>query len=107
MSTPPGVAQRNVWGPILFKYCQVEYNQETRKLEIMKGKFVGKCKPTRHWNLGKDLKCDYDAFGEGDYDEEEEEEKGDDDDDDVDNDHGQVPDVVFADDIFQGLCFLF
>ena len=93
-----------MWRPILFKYCPVAYNQETRKLEIMKGKFVGKCKPTRHTPLN-DLKChddDSDEDDDDDDDEWEEEEEGDNDD--VDKDHGQVRDFVVADHIWQGLC---
>ena len=63
------------------------YNQETRKLEFIREKFVGKCRTGRHFNLEfvKDLECD-------------------DDDDDDDDDDGQVRDVVVADHILQGLC---
>ena len=44
-----GVAKRNAWGRILCTYCGVQYNKETKKkLEILKGKFVGKSKPARH-----------------------------------------------------------
>ncbi|XP_068744465.1 uncharacterized protein [Montipora capricornis] len=39
---PPGVATRNAWGPILFKYCRVQYNETSKKLEMMKGEFAGK-----------------------------------------------------------------
>ena len=88
-----------MWRPILFKCCPVAYNQETRNLEIMKGKFVGKCKPTRH----KPLKWYDDAFDEDDDDDYDEEE-GDDDDIDDNDDDGQVRDVVVADHIWQGLC---
>ena len=38
---PPGVATRNAWGPILFKYCCVQYNETSKKLELVKGEFVG------------------------------------------------------------------
>ena len=38
---PPGVATRNAWGPILFKYCRVKYNETSKKLEMVKGEFVG------------------------------------------------------------------
>ncbi|XP_068710965.1 uncharacterized protein [Montipora foliosa] len=38
---PPGVATRNTWGPILFKYCRVQYNETSKKLEMVKGEFVG------------------------------------------------------------------
>ena len=98
--TPPGVAKRNVWGPILFKHCRVQYSQETRKLEIMKGEFVGTSRATRH--LDKDLNCKDDAFI-SDVDDEEGEGNNFDD---VDDEDGQVPSVVVADDIFLGLCFL-
>ena len=97
--TPPGVAIRNAWGPILFKYCRVQYNREQKRLEIMKGEFAGKCKLTRHMSQVKDLKCYYDLFNEDDDDE-----GGDDD---ADNDDGQVPLDVVAGDILPGLCFLF
>ncbi|XP_068710953.1 uncharacterized protein [Montipora foliosa] len=40
--TPPGVATRNAWGPILFKYCRVQYNETSKKLEMVKGEFAGK-----------------------------------------------------------------
>ena len=96
--TPPGVAKRNVWGPILFKHCRVQYSQETRKLEIMKGEFVGTSRATRRISLDKDLKSKDD-----DDDEEGESNNFDD----VDDEDGQVPGVVVADDIFLGLCFLF
>ncbi|XP_067036877.1 uncharacterized protein [Acropora muricata] len=84
-STPPGVAKRDSWGPILFKYCRVQYNKATTKLELMKGKFVGKYKITRAMSLVKDRKYDV-VFN---YD--------DDDDGDVDNDD---PVDVVADNIF-------
>ena len=67
----------------------------------MKGEFVGKQKITRHVNPVHDLKRE-DAF---DCDDEKEREYNDIDD--VDNDNGQVPDVVVADDILSGLRFLF
>ncbi|XP_067035698.1 uncharacterized protein [Acropora muricata] len=92
-STPPHVAKRKPWGPILFKYCRVQFNKETKKLELMKGEFVGKQKITRHVSPVHDLKCE-DAF-DGD----DEKERQYNDIDDVDNDNGQVPDVVVADDI--------
>ena len=93
--TPPGVAKRNVWGPILYNHCRVQYSQKTKKLEIMKGKFVGKSKKTRHMTVDQELQDDSDS----DY----EDNKIDD----VDDENGQIPDVVAADDIFLGLCFLF
>ena len=104
--TPPGVAKRNVWGPILFKHCRVQYSQETKKLEIMKGEFVGTSRASRLISVDKDLKCKDDALIAADDEEEEEEEEhnniGD-----VDDEDGKVPGVVVADDIFLGLCFLF
>ena len=39
---PPGVATRNVRGPILFKCCRVNYNEETKRLEIAQGEYIGK-----------------------------------------------------------------
>ena len=41
---PPGVATRNAWGPILFKYCRVQYNETSKKLEMVKGEFATKAK---------------------------------------------------------------
>ena len=38
---PPGVATRDAWGPILFKYCRVQYNETSKKLKLVKGEFVG------------------------------------------------------------------
>ena len=38
---PPGVATRDAMGPILLKYCRVQYNETSKKLEIMEGEFVG------------------------------------------------------------------
>ena len=37
---PPGVATRNAWGPILFKYCRVQYNETSKKLEMVKREFA-------------------------------------------------------------------
>ena len=96
-STPAGVAKRDSWGPILFKYCRVQYNKATKKLELMKGKFVGKYKITRAMSLVKDRKYDV-VFNSDDDDDDDVE------DDDVDNDD---PVDVVADNIFAGLCFLF
>ena len=99
--TPSGVATRNVSGPILFKYCRVLYKEEAKTLEVMKGEVVGPSVPMRKMELPKDLKCEGDASSDEDDDE------GHIDDDDVDNDDGQVPDVVLADDIIPGLCSAF
>ncbi|XP_015770417.1 PREDICTED: uncharacterized protein LOC107348871 isoform X3 [Acropora digitifera] len=78
-STPPGFAKRNAWGPILVNYCPVQYNKEKKTLEIMKGEFVGKSK----------FHGDAEAFvDDHDYNNE-----------DVDNDDGQVPVDVVADNI--------
>ncbi|KAL9985265.1 hypothetical protein ACROYT_G007645 [Oculina patagonica] len=41
-SIPPGVAARNIRGPLLFKCCHATYNKETRRLEIPKGEYIGK-----------------------------------------------------------------
>ena len=70
----------------------------------MKGEFVGKCKPARHVSLVQDLKCEDDPFNDDDDDDDDEEHNNIDA---VENDDGQVPDVVVADDILPGLCFLF
>ncbi|XP_067035750.1 uncharacterized protein [Acropora muricata] len=91
--TPSGVATRNVSGPILFTYCRVQYKEEAKTLEVMKGEVVGPRVPTRNMELPKDLKCEGDASSDEDDDE------GHIDDDNVENDDGQVPDVVLADDI--------
>lgn len=40
--TPSGVAARNFQGPLLFKYCRVDYNKKTNRLEIPKGEYIGK-----------------------------------------------------------------
>ena len=60
-STSPGVAKGNVWRPILFKYCHVQYDKKkkTKKLDIMKGEFVGKSKPTSHRSFVEDLICEH------------------------------------------------
>ena len=39
---PSGVAKRNIKGPLLFKWCRVEYNKNTNRLEIPKGEYIGK-----------------------------------------------------------------
>ena len=100
--TPSGVATRNESAPILFKYCRVEYKEEAKKLEIMEGEFIGSnVLITRNIELPKDLKIEGDASSDDDDDEEHI------DNDDVENDDGQVPDVVVADDNIPGLCSLF
>jgi len=81
--TPPGVTKRKAWGPILFKYCRVLYNKETKKLEIMKGEFVGKCKPMSHTSFVEKLKYEQDPFN----------------DDDEEDDDGQLSADVVADNI--------
>ena len=101
VSTPSRVATRNESALILFKYCRVQYNEEAKKLEIMNGEFIGSYVPTRNMELPKDLKCEGDASSDDDDDEEHI------DNDDVDNDDGQVPDVVVAEDIIPGLCSSF
>ena len=99
-STPPGLAKGNAWGPILFQYCRVQYNKETKKLEIGKGEFVGKCKPTSHRSFVDNLKREHDAFNDdGD--------RRDGDNKYVDNTDGQLSVDVVADNILPGLCFLF
>ena len=84
------MAKRNAWGPILFKYCRVQYNREKKRLEIMEGEFVGKRKPTR----------DMRPFEEELYDDDASTDEDDNDDD------GQVPFDVVADDISPGLCLI-
>ena len=90
-STPPEDAIRDSWGPILFKHCRVQYNKETKKLELMKGEFVGKYKIKRAMSLVKDRKCEV-VFNYDDDDDDAVE------DDDVDNDDpvGVVPDNIFC-----------
>ena len=39
---PPGVAARNIPGPLLFKCCHVEYNKETNRMDIPKGEYIRK-----------------------------------------------------------------
>ena len=39
---PPDAAARNTQAPFLFKFCRVDYNKETNRLEICKGEYVGK-----------------------------------------------------------------
>ena len=39
---PPGVATRNIKGPLLFKCCKVSYNKKTQRLEIPKREYIGK-----------------------------------------------------------------
>ena len=102
MFTPAGVATRNEWGPILFSYVPVQYDKNEKRLEIMEGEFVGNRKTMRHMSLREDLKCEDHPFNDDNDDDEEHN-----DDDDVENDDGKVPDVVVADDILSGLCFLF
>ena len=84
-----------MWGPILYNHCRVQYSQKTKKLEIMKGKFVGKSKKPRPRTIDQELQDDSDSDYEGNKI------------DDVDDENGQIPDVVAADDIFLGLSFLF
>ncbi|XP_068708072.1 uncharacterized protein [Montipora foliosa] len=52
---PPGVATRNAWGPILFKYCRVQYNETSKKLEMVKGEFAGKSAISRATNKEDDV----------------------------------------------------
>ncbi|XP_015777273.1 PREDICTED: uncharacterized protein LOC107355245 isoform X2 [Acropora digitifera] len=85
-SSPAGVAQRNVWGPILYNCCPVQYNREEKRLEIMKGEFAGPA--TRNIsNVKKKLYDDDDASSD------QEDDSGDD----VGNDDGPVPFDVVAD----------
>ncbi|XP_029192489.1 uncharacterized protein LOC114958811 isoform X2 [Acropora millepora] len=84
-SSPAGVAKRNVWGPILYQCCPVQYNREKKKLEIMKGEFAGQA--TRHISNVKKKLYDDDASSDGE----------DDSGDDVGNDDGPVPFDVVAD----------
>ena len=93
ISTPPGVAKRNSWGPILFKHCRVQYNKEKKTLELMKGVFVGTHKTNRTVSLSKARKCE-DVLSDDDDDDDD-----DDEDDDVDNDD---PLDVVADNILPG-----
>ena len=36
------MAARTSQGPLLFKWCRVEYNKNTNRLEIPKGEYIGK-----------------------------------------------------------------
>ncbi|XP_067035518.1 uncharacterized protein [Acropora muricata] len=83
-SSPAGVAKRNVWGPILYDCCPVQYNREEKRLEIMKGEFAGPA--TRHISNVKKL-----------YDDDASSDQEDDSGDDVGNDDGPVPFDVVAD----------
>ena len=85
MFTPPGVATRKVWGPILVKYNRVQYNEETSKLELAEGEFVGNCVVTRQLSLP-----DYDAWSNDDHY--------------LGSGDEQGPVVVVKDDILLGLC---
>ena len=67
----------------------------------MEGEVAGNRVPMRNMELPKDLKCEGDGSSDDDDDEEHI------DTDDVDNDDGQVPDVVVAEDIIPGLCSSF
>ena len=95
-STPQEVTTRDSRGPILFKHCRVQYNKETKKLEIMKGEFVGKYKITSAISFVKEWKCEV-VFNYDDDDDDDVKEN------DVDNDD---PVDMVADNIFAGLCFL-
>ena len=67
----------------------------------MEGEVAGKRVRVRNMELPKDLKCEGDGSSDDDDDDEEHIDT-----DDVDNDDGQVPDVVVAEDIIPGLCIL-
>ena len=61
---PPGVATRNAWGPILFKYCPVQYNETSKKLEMVKGEFATKAKiskATKEDDVDAGIPIDLDA----------------------------------------------
>ena len=61
---PPGVATRNAWGPILFKYCRVQYNETSKKLDMVKGEFAGKStisRATKEDNVDAGIPIDLDA----------------------------------------------
>ncbi|XP_068744474.1 uncharacterized protein [Montipora capricornis] len=61
---PPGVATRNAWGPILFKYCRVQYNETSKKLEMVKGEFAGKSaisRATKEDDVDAGIPIDLDA----------------------------------------------
>lgn len=38
---PPSMPKRNVRGPFLLKCCRVVYNEETNRLELPAGEFIG------------------------------------------------------------------
>ena len=61
---PPRVATRNAWGPILFKYCRVQYNETSKKLEMVKGEFATKAKiskATKEDDVDAGIPIDLDA----------------------------------------------
>ncbi|XP_068710956.1 uncharacterized protein [Montipora foliosa] len=61
---PPGVATRNAWGPILFKYCRVQCNETSKKLEMVKGEFTGKSaisRATKEDDVDAGIPIDLDA----------------------------------------------
>ena len=94
-STPPEFAISDSWGPILFKHCRVQYNKETKKLEIIKAEFAGKYKITSAMSLVKEWKCEVFNYDDDDDDDFKEN--------DVDNDD---PVDMVTDNIFASLCFL-
>ena len=44
------MAERNFQGPLLFKWCQVEYNKNTNRLEILKREDISKTLYDTHRN---------------------------------------------------------
>ena len=59
---PPDAAARNSQGPLLFKFCRVEYNKETNRLEVCKGEYIGKVvKPRGIYATGSEQDDEYDG----------------------------------------------
>ncbi|XP_068744477.1 uncharacterized protein [Montipora capricornis] len=61
--TPPGVATRNAWGPILLKYCHVQYKETSKELEMGKDEFAGSTisRATKEDYVYADIPIDLDA----------------------------------------------
>ena len=45
------MAERNFQGPLLFKWCQVEYNKNTIRLEILKREYIGKTEDGENYDF--------------------------------------------------------
>ena len=63
-TTPPGVAARNIEGPVLFKCCKVTYNKKTQRLEIPKGEYIGKTVVKNRDGTEPETKEDPEGYGD-------------------------------------------